>query len=596
MTAVNLEKNIFFLIRELWRYLSKKRKNNLKVLILTMIFSSLSEMFNLALIVPFLGILSNPEATMELSFIRNLVNLFGIYNTNQFLIFITILFAIASISSGVIRIINLWLTVNISALVAADISKAAYKRTIYQNYDVHISRNSSNLIASMSKEVDKILSYILNPILQALSSFFIAFGILITLFFINWYIAFVTFFSITFVYIIANYFNRGLLINLGIKYVQLQGRYIQNIQEGIGSIKDILLSSLQPFYVNIFSKTVYPLRKIDAKTMFIGYYPKLMIEPIGLVIISLLGLFLVRNNQINNVIPILGALAFGSIRLLPLAQRIYEGFAMPQNGKASLVSILKLLKQPINKDNYFKNTNNFVFNKSLILRNICFNYSSNKRNIISNLNMEIKKGERIGIIGTTGSGKSTTIDLIMGLLKPVSGSIYIDGKDLYSKKNNNLLYYWRSNIVHVPQSIYLSDSTIAQNIALGIPKEDINYENIEKAVRVSQLSNFIEDLPNGYDTPVGENGVMLSGGQVQRIGIARAIYRKIKLLILDEATSALDINTEQKILKSINSINKGITVIMISHRKKSLIYCDRILEIKDKNCFEIDYQKYFINN
>ena len=252
MPEVNLEKSNFYLIKQLWNNLSIKRKNHLKLSTLTMLLSSLAEMVNLALIVPFLGILSNPEATMELSSISKFLNLFGIYNKNEFLLFITILFVVASIISGIIRIVNVWLTVNICSLVAADISKDSYKRTIYQNYEVHINRNSSILISSMSKDVDNILTYILNPILNALSSFLITVAILITLFFINWYVAFVTLFSITFVYVAVILFNRRILINLGIKQVRLQNRYIQNIQEGIGSIKNILLSSLQPFYIDIF--------------------------------------------------------------------------------------------------------------------------------------------------------------------------------------------------------------------------------------------------------------------------------------------------------------------------------------------------------
>ena len=571
------------LLFKLWKKLKKKRQTQLKIMIFIMFLSSFAEVISLATVVPFLGVLTNPDEFMNMIFFKEISFFFRITNKSEFLVLITLIFVFSAISSGIIRIFNIFLNGRLAAAIGADLSCDAYERTLYQKYEMHLRRNSSSLISSMSKEIDRVITLVLNPLLQALTSLFIVLGILITLFVINWYAALTTSLSIIFVYLIASLANKIPLSKLGAEQVELQQRFIQNIQEGLGSIKDVILNTLQPVYVNIFSKAVNPLKRIEAQSIFLNNYPRLVIEPVGLSLIAILGLILVKNGEIERAIPTLGALSLGSMRLLPMAQRLYEGWSYPQNGKASLSNILDLLDQPFNKKEFLSNGDIFSLKKNIVFENVCFKYSEKGREVISKLNFEIRKGERIGIIGETGSGKSTLIDLIMSLIFPTSGKIFVDGKDLNESNNSKLLNSWKSSIVHVPQNIYLLDSSIEENIAFGISKNDIDQERLKKASKQAKIFNFIESLPNGFKTHIGENGVLLSGGQKQRIGIARAFYKKVNILILDEATSALDNKTESEIIKSIEKMSNSMTLIMITHRIKSLNSCDKIFEFKKIN-------------
>ena len=301
--------------------------------------------------------------------------------------------------------------------------------------------------------------------------------------------------------------------------------------------------------------------------------------------ISILAYIIFIFGETEIIIPTLGALALGFMRLLPMAHRIYEGITLPQYGKASLSNIIYLLEQPIDKSDLNKSYKTFKLNEKIEFRDVDFSYKKDSNSVLSNLNFSIKKGDRVGIIGETGSGKSTLMDLIIGLIIPKSGNILIDGKLLHDK-SNNLLQSWKSSIMHVPQNIYLIDSSIAENIAFGESSEKVNFKKIKYAAKKAEIHQFIENLPEGYKTSVGENGVRLSGGQKQRIGIARALYNDVSVMVLDEATSSLDAKTETLIIDSIEKMNKEITIIMIAHRLTSLKNCNRILEVKKGKVFE----------
>ena len=258
-------------------------------------------------------------------------------------------------------------------------------------------------------------------------------------------------------------------------------------------------------------------------------------------------------------------------------QQIYTSFSAIQGNLYSIQDALDLLEQPVS--NYYRNksTRKLKFNNKITLNNISFRYQESSKNVIDNISLTIKKGERLGIIGATGSGKSTLVDILMALLTPTEGNISIDGKTL--TKNN--FKSWQKNIAHVPQSIFLSDESIAENIAFGVDKEKINFVKLNKAITAAQLDEVIHDLPYGFDTVVGERGVRLSGGQRQRIGIARALYKGTNIIIFDEATSSLDSMTESKVISEIEKMSSDLTIIMIAHRVTTLKKCKKIIEISD---------------
>ena len=573
------------LLFKLWFQLSRKRKKQLKILILIMVISSIAEILSLASVVPFLNVLTNPEALWNITIIKENASFFGLNNSNQLILPITIFFILAALLSGFIRIANIWLNGRLAAAIGSDLSCEAYRRSIYQKYKVHLNRNSSSLIASISKDTDRLIMQVLNPILQFITAAFIILGITLTLFIINWAVALVCGSVISFVYIFSSLNSKKLLKHLGERNVFLHRKNIKHIQESLNSIRDIILNSIQPTYIKSFSDAEKELRRTDAQEIFLTYYPRLLVEPIGLILISILAYIIFIFGETEIIIPTLGALALGFMRLLPMAHRIYEGITLPQYGKASLSNIIYLLEQPIDKSDLNKSYKTFKLNEKIEFRDVDFSYKKDSNSVLSNLNFSIKKGDRVGIIGETGSGKSTLMDLIIGLIIPKSGNILIDGKLLHDK-SNNLLQSWKSSIMHVPQNIYLIDSSIAENIAFGESSEKVNFKKIKYAAKKAEIHQFIENLPEGYKTSVGENGVRLSGGQKQRIGIARALYNDVSVMVLDEATSSLDAKTETLIIDSIEKMNKEITIIMIAHRLTSLKNCNRILEVKKGKVFE----------
>jgi ATP-binding cassette subfamily B protein len=273
-------------------------------------------------------------------------------------------------------------------------------------------------------------------------------------------------------------------------------------------------------------------------------------------------------------IPILGALALGAQRLLPALQQIYISIITIQSSGPILRACLNLLKQPLSL-NCSLQLSELSFKKEIRIEEVNFQYCSGATWALKCVNLIIPKGSRIGIMGPTGGGKSTLLDIFMGLLEPSSGNLVVD--DIVINSEN--IGSWRSHIAHVPQSIYLADATIAQNIAFGIEPDSIDVERVKRAASYAQLTPLIDELPEGYDTYVGERGVRLSGGQRQRIGIARALYKQADVLVFDEATSALDGNTESEVMEAINSLSKELTIILVAHRLTTLKSCDLVVEV-----------------
>ena len=319
------------------------------------------------------------------------------------------------------------------------------------------------------------------------------------------------------------------------------------------------------------------MRRAQAINSIITQSPKYLIEAIGLVLIATIAYFFANSgDNISNYIPILGAFALGAQRMLPLLQAIYANLSQIKGSEEVLKAVLLLLKK---KNNDYSNRidDKFNLNFEIYLKDISFKYSEKLPLILNKIDFKIKKGQKIGIVGNTGSGKTTFINVIMGLLQPTTGSIYVDGTEI----NDNNVSGWMKNIAYVPQSIFLAVTTIRENIAFGVPKNEINNDLIHSSIQKAQLSKFINDLKNGLDEIVGERGIRISGGQLQRIGIARALYKKATLIILDEATSALDDNTESKVMETVYNLDKNITLIMIAHRTSSLKNCDLIIKINN---------------
>jgi len=329
-------------------------------------------------------------------------------------------------------------------------------------------------------------------------------------------------------------------------------------------------------YLESYSKSENKLRMSLATNTVISSTPRFALEALAMALIAALALYFSKDGEMSKSIPILGALALGAQRLLPMLQQAYAAWAKIQGARASLVDTLELLDQQVTVLSSNYNPKPINFSDSIRLDNVNFRYSPDTSLVINDISLTIKKGDRVGFVGGTGCGKSTLTDVIMGLLYPVSGSLCIDGNPI----NEYNRQAWQKTVAHVPQSVYLSDNTLAENIAFGIENKDIDISRVKKAAKSAQINDFIETLPKGYGSNVGERGVRLSGGQCQRIGIARALYKNASVLIFDEATSALDTKTEMAVMDSINALDHNLTILIIAHRLSTVQKCDVIFEIE----------------
>jgi ATP-binding cassette subfamily B protein len=351
---------------------------------------------------------------------------------------------------------------------------------------------------------------------------------------------------------------------------------IKAIQEGLGGIREVLLDGTQEVYCKIYKNSDLPLRQ--GSSVFIASCPRYAMEALGMVLIAFVAyIYVSQSAGIADAIPKLGALALGAQRFLPLLQQAYGAWVNIKTNQASLEDALELLDQPLPEYVNKTLTQSLSFENNINIKNVTFAYPTSQNTVLENINLLIPRGARVGFIGTTGSGKSTLLDILMGLLTPSSGSIEIDGVEL----TKDIIPVWQRHIAHVPQFIFLSDATIEENIALGVPKEEINHQRVSMAAYRAQLAETIERMPDKYKTKIGEKGVFLSGGQRQRIGIARALYKEASIIILDEATSALDNKTEEGVMSAISNLSSEITILIIAHRLTTLKNCTQIVELEN---------------
>lgn len=568
------------LLCQLWGHLGQRRRLQLGVLLLVMLASSVAEVVSLASVLPFLAVLANPEGLWSQPLVQQWAPRLGIASAEALLLPITIAFAAAALAAGAIRLLNMWLNGRLAAAIGSDLSCEAYRRTLYQPYAIHLVRNSSGLIASITSDVNRVIGSVLSPLLLVLSSGLTAFSLIAALVAIDWPIAVGAGLVVGLVYALAMDASRRPLQQLGQDSIVLNRRLIQALQEGLGAIRDVLLDNSQLFYLNTYRQADRPLRRYGADASFLSAYPRLVLEPVGMALIAVIGLLLVRQQGVGRALPLLGALALGAQRLLPVVQKLYEGWAQIRTSKGSLRIVLQLISQPLPVDDQSQGRDRpLPLRQGLRFEAVRFGYGPESPEVLHGIDLEILRGERIGIIGSTGSGKSTTLDLLMGLLLPSAGKILVDGMDLHDPDYPERLSSWRATISHVPQSIYLADSAIAENIAFGLPIDQIDLARVREAAAQAQIAGFIESSPDGYNTFVGERGIRLSGGQRQRIGIARALYKQAQVLVFDEATSALDNDTEAAVMEAIEGLSRDLTVIMIAHRLSTIARCDRVIEL-----------------
>ena len=559
----------------LWKYLGKKRRYQFFLLLLLMVFSVFADILSVGSIIPFLSALTNPDLLMKQEWFHPIIRILNIKSSSELLLPLTIGFIGASVLASLIKVALLWFNSKLSASMGVELKTEVYKKTLYQPYEYHIANNSSQLISLVTEKVGRAIFAGVLHLLLMVSAAISSIAIIVTLIIINPMVALLAFLILGGGYVVIGSLVKKKISQNGVILNMYQPEAVKCMQEGLGGIRDIIIENNQDIFIDTYRKTAYKIEQANMQNSFLGNLPKSLIEVLSITLIAILAYYLQVVKGQQQVLPILGALALGAQKLLPSLQQIYFSWSVVNGSLPIIHEVVEQLDKETPSINHSKKDNILSFNNSINLKSINFNYNGSDTGVLNNLNLTINKGSKVGFIGKTGSGKSTLLDIIMGLLVPKSGYLQVD--DTIIDRNN--INRWQKHIAHVPQAIFLSDATIAENIAFGVQKDKIDMDRVLEAAKQASLDSFVRELPQKYDTFVGERGVQLSGGQRQRIGIARALYKKANVIVFDEATSALDDDTEKSVMESINRLSDDLTILMIAHRLTTLQECDVIYRL-----------------
>ena len=564
------------MLRRLWRHVSLRRRLQFAVLFGLITVASIMEIFSIGAVLPFLGVMIAPEHVYSHPRAQWIIGVLDIHTPLQLLFPMAATFVGLVILSTITRLAVVLATARLTFATGADFSNAIYQRTLYQPYAVHIARNSSEVITGITAKSYRLIHNALLPALTILSSAIMIIMVMSALLAIRPLVSIIAFGGFAGIYVCVILLVKRRLYRDSQLIARETDQITKAIQEGLGGIRDVLIDGSQEQYCQTYRNADLPLRRAQGDNTFISLSPRLVVEAMGMVLIVVLAMWLNREpGGLSTAIPILGALAIGAQRLLPVLQQAYGAWVSLQGEVASVHDAIDLLDQPLPDWALKPAPPPMPFQRLVELRRVSFRYGDGMPWVLQSLDLAIRKGEKVGFIGTTGSGKSTLLDLLMGLLTHTNGQLLIDGEPI----GPHNVRAWQACIAHVPQEIFLTDASVEENIAFGVPKAQIDAGRVREAARRAQIAEVIEALSSGYASPVGERGVRLSGGQRQRIGIARALYKGATFIVFDEATSALDSATEEAVMSAIAQLGPEVTVLMIAHRLSTLSSCDRIVEL-----------------
>lgn len=580
---------------------SNERKKAIFLLILILIMA-LFDMVGLASILPFMAVLTNPgliETNVILKSIFEYLSLFGVENEKDFLFSLGIMVFILLMVSLVIKAFTNYAQVRFIEMREFSLGKRLIEGYLRQPYSWFLNRHSIDLGKNILSEVNQIISNGITPIIELIANSILAIAIITLLLIVDIKIALIVSISLGVAYVFIFYFVKKLLNSMGEERLKNNQLRFMSVNEVFAAVKEVKLGGMEKIYIKNFSNAakIFAMNLTTSKA--IAILPRFILEAIAFGGALLIIFYIMaQTGSLSSAIPVVSLYIFSGYRLMPALQKIYASFtklAFVRPALNKLYLDIKSLNSTCTeeeKNDYEKNP--LILEKKIKLKNISYNYPNSSISALKNINLVIPVKSTIGLVGTTGSGKTTLVDIILGLLVAEKGTLEIDGKTIITRHN---IKSWQKKIGYVPQSIYLSDETVAANIAFGIEPKDINYKTLERVTKIVNLHNFIiNELPQGYQTTIGERGVRLSGGQKQRIGIARALYSNPQLLILDEATSALDIQTEKLVMDEINNLRNDITIIIIAHRLNTVENCDAIYSLEKGQVTLFRNFKDLINN
>lgn len=590
-------KNFSIKLMSLFCYLDRKRRFQFYYLFAFMTFGSILEILSVGSIIPFLTALISPDLIIQSAHSYIFLEYFKSLSEEEVKYHITIIFIFITCLNMMIKLISLNLSVKLTYHAGADISALALERILDQNFQYHLNAKTSELLNLVYVKAANLSGSVIMPLISILNAALISIMIVIILFILNFMATIFLILSLTILYFTVYKVSKNLIYNNGYIVARETSIVLKVLQESFGSIRDIILSNRQRVYLREYDQHHRSVRSAAAQNVFWAGSPRHVIEGSMLILLAGAAGFLANDsrNDLVQVIPLVGAFAVGLQRLLPQFQLAYASMAMIRSSQVALSDVLDHLYNLRNERLAIPGGNRKTeftpLKDSIDFIDVSFSYSSANKATLDNLNLKIFRGERIGVVGESGGGKSTFADLIMGLLQPTSGQILVDGTVL----NGDTSKAWHNVISHVAQNFFISDKTIAENVAFGESLSKIDITKVRAACETSQAIDFIERLPGALLYSVGEGGSSLSGGQRQRLAIARAVYREAQVLVLDEATSALDEDSEAQLVYALERLPAHVTLIIITHRTKALTICDRILEVTKNSVVERDPQDYVRN-
>ncbi|MDX1695689.1 MAG: ABC transporter ATP-binding protein [Ketobacteraceae bacterium] len=539
------------------------------------IIMAVLETIGVASVMPFLAVLGDPQAIHNTPYLAATYNVFGFKSAEKFLIALGIGAFCIVLFSAAFRILTTYAINHYTHMRRHSIGERLLETYLRQPYTFFLNRHSGDMAKSILSEVDQLIVNVIKPGFDAVAYTVVALTIITFLILNDPWLALGVGIVIGGSYVLIFSLVQKRLKRIGRERAEANSERFTAAGEALGGIKDIKLLGREQAYLTRFRPSSARFSKHQATNATLSEVPRYFIEAIGFGgIIGLALMLMARSENFGGVLPILGLYAFAGYKLLPAGQRIYGGMAKLRFGAAAVNDIYNDLHErsalaeirnpPLGRLNV---------NESISLKNLYFSYQGASAPALKDINLQIPKGSAIGLVGGTGAGKTTLVDIILGLLRPTSGELQVDDSPVTNKN----LRQWQSTLGYVPQDIFLVDASVSENIALGIPRDEVDLKQVETCGKMAQVHDFIvKELPDKYETKVGERGVRLSGGQRQRIGIARALYHNPDILVFDEATSALDNITEKAVMDAVNALSHEKTIIMIAHRLSTVEQCDRI--------------------
>lgn len=565
------------LLLQLVSHVPRRRRLQFGALLVLTLVGSVAEVISLAAVVPFVAVVIDPVRLLDWSVGRWAMAQWGAGDPAQLLAPLAGAFATAAVLAGGVRLLLVWAGLRLGNAVGADLSIEVFRRTMYQPYAVHVARHSGEIISAISYKVGAATTVLISAV-TVLTSGGLLVAILATLVALDPILALASAGIFGAAYVGVAVATRRRLSTNSLEIARLQTVVVTTLQEGLGAIREVLLLGAQPMHVEVHGRAVRDLLQATARNSFINQAPRFVMEALALVLVA--GLALVAGaggRTLSGVLPLLGAFALGAQRLLPLLQLLYGHWSTVVGSRAALLETLALLDQPVSEEATRPQPAPLPLTRDLRLDAVRFQYQPDGPWVLDGVSLVVPRGGRVGIAGVTGSGKSTLLDVLVGLLSPTAGQVLVDGVAITEETRRA----WQQAIAHVPQSVYLLDATIGENIAFGVRPADIQWARVREAAQRARIAEFIEGCPEGYATRVGERGVRLSGGQRQRIAIARALYRQAAVLVFDEATSALDGATEDAVMSAIEGLERDVTILMVAHRLSTLRFCDVVVTLEN---------------